>query len=277
MNLITLPYYRFFRQNTLLPIFAIAKAARLQKNNVELATMLSSWRDRKLHELYFVQVAGTLLSAAVIGCFSWEARDFEHWVGPAARYCSLVLSLFAILLSASQSFIFTTLAQRRSRSNQYLELHPSTCDIAMICRVIRNGHPPSPPKASARVRGSFFLNESESEADDDREKGEKGGNEGKQPGLGESSSLAANHTSQDVKVYIRWNMVFTWQAPMMLLAYSVIAFLIGLTVYVCTPMYSEDLRGQEAAIFYLASLGVGGLCFIWCSFWAYIFVDLDEP
>lgn len=57
MNLITLPYYRFFRQNTLLPIFAIAKAARLQKNNVELATMLSSWRDRKLHELYFVQVA----------------------------------------------------------------------------------------------------------------------------------------------------------------------------------------------------------------------------
>lgn len=57
MNLVTLPYYRFFRQNTLLPILAIANSARLRKNDIELAAMLSSWRDRKLHELYFVQVA----------------------------------------------------------------------------------------------------------------------------------------------------------------------------------------------------------------------------
>jgi hypothetical protein len=39
---------------------------------------------------------------------------------------------------------------------------------------------------------------------------------------------------------IRWKMVFTWQAPMMLMAYSVIFFLAGLTVYVCTPLFNGE-------------------------------------
>jgi hypothetical protein len=39
---------------------------------------------------------------------------------------------------------------------------------------------------------------------------------------------------------IRWKMVFTWQAPMMLMAYSVIFFMVGLTVYVCTPLFNGE-------------------------------------
>lgn len=35
-------------------------------------------------------------------------------------------------------------------------------------------------------------------------------------------------------------MVFTWQAPMMLMAYAVIFFLAGLTVYVCTPLFKGE-------------------------------------
>ncbi|KAI0129347.1 hypothetical protein F4776DRAFT_167932 [Hypoxylon sp. NC0597] len=260
MYLFTLPYYRFFRQNTLLPIHAIATHARLQTSEVELAEMVSSWRDRKLHELYFVQVASTLLSAAVIGCFSWEPRELEHWIGPAARYCSLVLSLFAILLSASQSFIFTTTNVRQARSRSFLSREVSNSSssgvIAMICRIAKD----SPESllmttAKPRSRGGEV---------DDCEKGEA-----VIPG-----SKPAVH---NVKVSIRWNMVFTWQAPIMLLAYSMIAFLLGLTVYICTPLYSKGSRGIEAAIFYLASLAIGGFCFMWCSFWAYKFVDLDEP
>lgn len=52
------------------------------------------------------------------------------------------------------------------------------------------------------------------------------------------------------KAYIRWNMVFTWQAPMMLLAYSVIAFLMGVTVYITTPLYTDDrsLGGKSVSI-----------------------------
>ncbi|KAK8873362.1 hypothetical protein PGQ11_003876 [Apiospora arundinis] len=77
---------------------------------------------------------------------------------------------------------------------------------------------------------------------------------------------------------VRWNMIFTWQAPMMLLAYSVVAFLVGLTVYVCTPLYADDdsLGGRAAAYFYLSWFGVAAAVFVWCSFWAYKFVDLDH-
>ncbi|KAI0379890.1 hypothetical protein F5Y04DRAFT_289722 [Hypomontagnella monticulosa] len=277
MNIVTLPYYRFFRQNTLLPILAIAKSARLRKNDTQLVAMLSSWRDRKLHELYFVQVAGTLLSAAVIGCFSWEAHGSEHWIGPAARYCSLVLSLFAILLSASQSFIFTALTKRRSRMGSDLHQYHHMRDVAMVCRIVEKGDPSSPsssPAAATMPRSSFFLTESESGGDDDREKGKVTRS---QSGVEYLPTSARGNINDNIEVRVRWNMVFTWQAPMMLLAYSVIAFLVGLTVYICNPLYDKNLRGREAAIFYLASLGVGGSCFMWCSFWAYKFVDLDEP
>ena len=37
--------------------------------------------------------------------------------------------------------------------------------------------------------------------------------------------------------HIRWNMVFIWQAPTMMMAYSIIGFLIGLIVYITTPLY----------------------------------------
>lgn len=57
MNLLTFPYYRFFRQNTLFPILAIAKKVDSQESNAKLAAMLLSWWNRKLYELYFIQVA----------------------------------------------------------------------------------------------------------------------------------------------------------------------------------------------------------------------------
>lgn len=40
-----------------------------------------------------------------------------------------------------------------------------------------------------------------------------------------------------VRAEVRWNMVFTWQAPMMLLSYSLIGFVMGLTICMLTPLY----------------------------------------
>jgi hypothetical protein len=106
-----------------------------------------------------------------------------------------------------------------------------------------------------------------------------------------------------LRVDVRWNMVFTWQAPIMLMSYSSILFLMGLTIYVITPLYdgrafdveskvsvaflslekppslliskSEiDTSNYKAAIFYIVFLVFGGGVFVWCSFWAYRFVDL---
>ena len=56
MHTLTLPYYRFFRQNTLLPIQAIAKAIEVRRDD-EIRSMLVRWRQRKLFELHYIQIA----------------------------------------------------------------------------------------------------------------------------------------------------------------------------------------------------------------------------
>lgn len=56
-NGITLPYYRFYRQNTLIPIQAIAKSVENGESTEMIVDRLNRWRDRKLHEFQFVQVA----------------------------------------------------------------------------------------------------------------------------------------------------------------------------------------------------------------------------
>lgn len=105
------------------------------------------------------------------------------------------------------------------------------------------------------------------------------------------------------RIDVRWNMVFVWQAPIMLMSYSVLFFLLGLSIFVLTPLYDgRDFDGDarvsamtivnicvglsrngannycfdnKAAIFYIVLVVVGGATFVWCSFWSYRFVDLD--
>lgn len=189
----------------------------------------------------------------MIGCFSWEARVHEHWIGPAARYCSLVLSLFAILLSASQSFIFTTLARRNARFGSGLESYTPARDVAMICYATRRYHPPLSQVTTAKARTNLPFTETENRDNDGCEKDEERGRGQRLEGHG--SSLRTIHTTEEyVEINIRWNMVFTWQAPMMLLAYSVVAFLVGLTVYVCTPLYTKGFQGKEVGFLRVMSL-----------------------
>ncbi|KAI1119801.1 hypothetical protein F5Y10DRAFT_290944 [Nemania abortiva] len=238
INLITLPYYRFFNQNTLLPIKSVQKIIQMDESKEEeVLRILTSWQDRKLFELQFVQVAGTLLSGAVIGCFSWNVRDEEHWdekLGPASWYCCLVLSLFAILSSSTEAFIFSSMKN---------SLRPISFQnrLSMIC------HTENYPR---EVVYSAPTNDSE---------------------------MGKPVAPPPVHCHIRWNMVFTWQAPIMLLSYGVIAFLVGISVYIITPLYTNDqsLGGKPAAIFYLTALVASGAVFVWSSFWAYKFVSLD--
>ncbi|KAI1317487.1 hypothetical protein F5Y16DRAFT_414611 [Xylariaceae sp. FL0255] len=234
MNIITLPYYRFFNQNTLLPIKLVVKMIQIENDMEQIQRVLTNWQDRKLFELQFVSVAGTLLSGAVIGCFSWNVRDEEHWLGPASWYCCLVLSLFAILLSSTEAFIFSSM----KNSPRPIPLHSR---ISMIC------HTENYPREVTTAL---------------------------QPNDGERGESSEPHP---VRCYIRWNMVFTWQAPIMLLSYGVIAFLVGISIYIITPLYSHDdtLGGKQAAIFYLVVLVASGAVFVWSSFWAYKFVNLD--
>ncbi|KAK1515605.1 uncharacterized protein CCOS01_12803 [Colletotrichum costaricense] len=198
-DILTLPYNRFYQQNTLLPILAIAKAVEDRESDEEISAQLKRWRDRKLSEFQLVQVASTLISAAVIGCFSWPPPDSLHWLSPAFWHASISFSLFSILLAASEQFIFQTL--HRSPTPRNVDK-----DLAMILyirrsRTVEPMHspleevPPIPQIRAIKIK-------------------KKGGWIPKEMPF----------------VEVRWNMIFTWQAPMMLMAYSAICFLGGLTV-----------------------------------------------
>lgn len=65
--------------------------------------------------------------------------------------------------------------------------------------------------------------------------GTAGGHNSANAGTPPAVRLSA--ASPPVRAEVRWNMVFTWQAPMMLLSYSLIGFIMGLTICVLTPLY----------------------------------------
>ncbi|OTB16830.1 hypothetical protein K445DRAFT_316313 [Daldinia sp. EC12] len=234
IRIISAPYYRSFRLNTLQPILTIVESAKIRNNDAEVASMLSSWRYRKLNELYSVLVAATLLSAAVIGCFSWEPRGEEHWIGPAAWHSSLILSFFAILLSGSESFIFSSIV---CKARPFVFER----DLSIICHVAKMRGPTRSDSTLVCTRDSFFSRSGDGE-DRDVEKG------GKSHPRSRASNLSAMDTVDgDIEVRVRWNMVFTWQAPIMLFVYAAIAFLVGLTAYVCVPLYTESPYRSEVS------------------------------
>ena len=56
-DILTLPYYRFYRQNTLLPIQAIAKSIEDRAPDKDVSDQLKRWRERKLNEFQLVMIA----------------------------------------------------------------------------------------------------------------------------------------------------------------------------------------------------------------------------
>ena len=48
--------------------------------------------------------------------------------------------------------------------------------------------------------------------------------------------LGEDVTSPGSQGKLQWKWIFIWQAPAMLVSYSVTLFLLGLTLYVCTPL-----------------------------------------
>lgn len=55
--MITLPYYRFYRQNTLLPILRLAKSVEDKDPADMIYQRLHQWQTRKLDEYRFVQLS----------------------------------------------------------------------------------------------------------------------------------------------------------------------------------------------------------------------------
>ncbi|KAH7412173.1 hypothetical protein DE146DRAFT_772181 [Phaeosphaeria sp. MPI-PUGE-AT-0046c] len=66
-------------------------------------------------------------------------------------------------------------------------------------------------------------------------------------------------------------MMYIWQNPIMLMAWSVVTFIVGLTLVVTSPLRRDKpgINDRKTAIFVLVSGGVALLNFGWSSFWFY--------
>jgi len=192
----------------------------------------------------------TLLAAAVIGCFSWttpQNGSEQHWLGPAAWYCSLILSLTAVLLSSSEAFIFSAIKNAppgSPESSSETDITRSGTmpdrliqELAMIVHCEGRGVQPAGAVRMGTVSSCSIpsVNTGVPTNHTERHRSDQ-----QQQDLDpEEATRGSDHErgADPIRVTIRWNMVFTWQAPIMLVAYSVVAFFVGLVVYVCKPLY----------------------------------------
>ncbi|KAH6680241.1 hypothetical protein B0J14DRAFT_260731 [Halenospora varia] len=99
--LFTWPYHWTFKYYTLFPIKHIATVAA-ENNKSKIIKVIHTWRISKESELQFVKVASTVAAAAVIGVFSWPSVSESLWVAQAFWYMTLLLSIWAIILSSQQ-------------------------------------------------------------------------------------------------------------------------------------------------------------------------------
>lgn len=74
-----------------------------------------------------------------------------------------------------------------------------------------------------------------------------------------------------------WRVMFVWQCPIMLIAYSTVLYMVGLFVVVCTPVLENKKWDKDSyvAVVYMASLGVSVWLFGICSYGAYDYIHDD--
>lgn len=55
-NLVTFPYYRSYRENTLLPILSIVRSVKENENRDDISQKFRHWQETKIHEFQLVAV-----------------------------------------------------------------------------------------------------------------------------------------------------------------------------------------------------------------------------
>ena len=237
MDLITFPYYHIFRFNTSQPIHLIAYYSSQPDQTHKLLYHIDRWRLRKLQELQYTSIAVSrlintpfswnqqvqpltntpikcaILAGAVIGSFSWNPLMEAYWLTPAFWYSSLILSILGVIQSAQQLAVLQLLGPPSSSS-------------------IKTDHKDLSERDNIRRYLPIMLSEVSRPPQTDAET------------LGQEAAAAA-----DVGEWKpRWKMIFTWQCPIMFMSYSVMFFILGLTIFVCTPLVREKEWGTGSNV-----------------------------
>ncbi|KAM7192476.1 hypothetical protein V8F33_008351, partial [Rhypophila sp. PSN 637] len=247
--LLTLPYHRFFTYNTLLPAREIAKHASSggadnpsSPDREHLYAIILSWRARKKDELSFAALAATVITAIVTASFSWGNVEASVWVGPAFWYASLSTSICGIFLSAQQVSVLSLMGD--------LPTEESGGTNKKKKKKVWE-------KASARLMRRHLAQIVYE--------------------VPVQSSREEEHGTESADWKISWRSIFTWQCPMMFIAYSTLFYIVGLSVVVLTPLIKEDWgENSYVAVAYAASTGLAWGLFAFCSLGGYSEISLHQ-
>lgn len=100
------------------------------------------------------------------------------------------------------------------------------------------------------------------------------------------------------RTFAELNMLYVWQCPLMLMSYGWATMVLGLTLYVCSPLIAHasrdrrkvtplhplfpkptqqrDTDSPQVAIYYLVTAGFLFLNFVWASAWSYWRPQMSE-
>ncbi|KAM7192144.1 hypothetical protein V8F20_008979 [Naviculisporaceae sp. PSN 640] len=260
INLLTLPYHRFFTYNTLRP----AQLLQSHANLAELSSTYSSapsrhllhctlvaWRSRKKDELNFSIIAATVITAIVTASFSWGNVESSIWVGPAFWYASLSMAICGIFLGAQQLSVLSLLGE------------------LPVLKEEKDGKEGKKNKKKAKGKGVsagvlkrhlrqilYEFQEVKQTVRDEEVRQDR---------------------QEETKWNISWRSIFTWQCPMMFIAYSTLFYIVGLSVVVLTPLIKEDWGDNSyVAVAYAASTGVAWGLFAFCSLGGYNEIEMHQ-
>jgi hypothetical protein len=163
-----------------------------------------------------VSLQAALSAAAVVGCFSWPAAADSFWLGRLMWHCSFWLSIFALISSVHERM----LAQIPDKllTVRYDNLDLNYLLGVLLRRVEQKGRDNTSTVARGHVVG-IISDESVQKAVD------------------------SAGTTWEIDPALVW----IWQAPVMLMNYSWITFLVGYECYLLTPLINSEHKTWNTA------------------------------
>lgn len=203
------------------------------------------------------------MTGIITASFSWENVKTSQWTGPAFWYASLSLCISGIFLS-SQQLSLLSLIQKKDFDAKTCGPHSAKVVIRRHLEQILAQKGPA-----LRPRLKHLPTDVEAQA-------------GERPSQQNTSSRAsamvkvppAARAGDSRQWALSSRRTFVWQCSIMLIAYSTVFYMVGLSVVVCTPVL-ENRKWDSAsymAVVYIVSLGLSVVLFGFCSYGAYDYI-----
>ncbi|KAL8765063.1 MAG: hypothetical protein Q9194_006693 [Teloschistes cf. exilis] len=101
LHIFAFPYYAALKSNTL----DVVEKINDETNSTAQDKLVKRFVLSRINESKYVQAAGAVLFASVIGCLSWNTITESHWTARALFYSSIIFALVSVVTGAQQLWV----------------------------------------------------------------------------------------------------------------------------------------------------------------------------